>query len=93
VEPFIVYVAEEGWIDHNAMMGTDGVDEAPILLGWSVTRGLPQQYGVDCDDDTRRRLCKSQNSRCLADLGTGFMCQCQDGYDGNPYLPGGCQGY
>ncbi|XP_039824550.1 wall-associated receptor kinase 2-like isoform X1 [Panicum virgatum] len=73
------------------MMGTDGVDEAPILLAWSVARGLPPQP-QRCDDDTRRRLCKSQNSRCLADLGgAGFMCQCQDGYDGNPYLPGGCQ--
>ncbi|CAL4989055.1 unnamed protein product [Urochloa decumbens] len=91
VQPFIVYVAEDGWIDDNVMMGTDGVDEAPIVLGWSITQGLPQQHGDGCDDGIRRRLCKSQHSRCVADLGTGFMCQCDDGYDGNPYLAGGCQ--
>ncbi|CAO2145865.1 unnamed protein product [Urochloa humidicola] len=91
VEPFFVYVAEEGWIDDNVMMGTDGVVEAAIVLGWSITRGLPQQRGNGCNDGIHRRLCRSQHSHCLADLGTGFMCQCDDGYDGNPYLDGGCR--
>ncbi|KAF8701832.1 hypothetical protein HU200_033154 [Digitaria exilis] len=35
-------------------------------------------------------LCKSERSVCAA-RNLGYTCQCQDGYDGNPYLADGCQ--
>ncbi|CAN6362532.1 unnamed protein product [Urochloa humidicola] len=91
--PFGVYIVEERWVDENGLvqlvLGDLQLDDAPIVLEWSVTRGL--QHRDDCDDDIRSRLCKSQHSRCFSDIRTGFMCQCEDGYDGNPYLTGGCQ--
>ncbi|KAG2556334.1 hypothetical protein PVAP13_8NG124200 [Panicum virgatum] len=89
--PATVFVAEEGWCDENILLlRANGLEEAPILLDWSVTRGLPQHKG--CDDGIGRMPCKSERSSCLYDGQVGgFTCQCDDGYDGNPYLAGGCQ--
>nr|CAB3489392.1 unnamed protein product [Digitaria exilis] len=90
-EALNVFVAEEGWIDDYRMVGSYGAEEAPIVLGWSVTRGLPPGHNK-CDDDVRRLLCRSENSSCFGtDNLPGVTCQCDNGYDGNPYLPGGCK--
>ncbi|CAO2145866.1 unnamed protein product [Urochloa humidicola] len=85
--PVNVFVAEEGWVDSNGRVPTDEHEKVPMVLEWSVTKDLPR-HGV-CDNGIHRMLCKSQNSQCRS--GAGFTCQCNDGYDGNPYLAGGCQ--
>ena len=35
--------------------------------------------------------CRSGNSSC-ADVTNGYVCKCLEHYEGNPYLPNGCQG-
>jgi hypothetical protein len=45
--------------------------------------------------DAARSACRSSHSTCpnvTDNYRTGYGCPCQDGYDGNPYLDGGCQG-
>jgi len=74
--------------------------EVPLVLLWAVKqgqRGLPRvprmtsNATAACSGDARRLLCKSEHSVCAV-RNVGYTCQCQDGYDGNPYLPNGCQG-
>ncbi|XP_004980249.1 wall-associated receptor kinase 2 [Setaria italica] len=89
LQPAIVFIAEEGWVDKNGLLD-DELEEVPIVLEWSVTQGL--SHWNNCHDDMRQRvLCKSEQSRCSSDSPGRFTCQCEDGYDGNPYLLGGCQ--
>ncbi|GJN34640.1 hypothetical protein PR202_gb23322 [Eleusine coracana subsp. coracana] len=85
--PVNVFVAEEGWVDRTGLVGANELHEAPLLLRWMVRQGLPQRN--DCADDVRRELCKSQDSECRAQQ-PGYTCFCQTGYDGNPYISGGC---
>ncbi|CAN6362533.1 unnamed protein product [Urochloa humidicola] len=83
--PVNVFVVEEGWVDNNGRVPSDEHEEVPMVLDWSVTKDLPQRD--TCDNHIHRMLCKSQHSQCWG----GFTCSCNDGYDGNPYLSGGCQ--
>ncbi|KAF8730919.1 hypothetical protein HU200_016793 [Digitaria exilis] len=87
--PVNVLVGEEGWID-QLDRPADQVEllqeqEVPLVLKWGVAQDLPQ-CGGDCELD----VCKSDHA-IVSNEHSGITCQCEDGYDGNAYLSGGCQ--
>lgn len=62
----------------------------PLMLDWSVGN-------QPCDQAAKKMgplyACRANNSECVnATNGQGYLCNCSSGYDGNPYLEGGCQG-
>ncbi|KAK3160510.1 hypothetical protein QOZ80_1BG0060410 [Eleusine coracana subsp. coracana] len=73
----------------------------PVLLGWAIGSAPLAQDGMPPDnstwpaaDDAARGACKSRNSACrnvYTATRAGYVCDCQDGYSGNPYLTDGCQ--
>lgn len=90
--PVNVFVAEKGWVSNMSVRAQE-VRDVPFVLSWSVTRGLPprpeQAHYDDCSDHVRRMLCTSKNSFCeTAYPGPGYVCGCEPGFDGNPYLAG-----
>lgn len=62
----------------------------PMVVDWAVR-------DVDSCDVARRNgtgmyACLSSNSVCVDSVNDyGYMCNCSQGYKGNPYLLGGCQ--
>ncbi|KAM3317402.1 hypothetical protein ACQJBY_035202 [Aegilops geniculata] len=68
----------------------------PVVLQWAVAHDVPAYNSSHrCPDDITRSICKSAKSKCrdakyCEDRGA-YSCQCKKGYQGNPYLIGGCQ--
>ncbi|KAM3276125.1 hypothetical protein ACQJBY_044490 [Aegilops geniculata] len=63
--------------------------KVPIVLNWQIA----ESACVDAKKNTSSYACVSNHSSCV-DSTThkpGYRCKCSDGYEGNPYLAGGCQ--
>ncbi|KXG32614.2 hypothetical protein SORBI_3003G175100 [Sorghum bicolor] len=74
----------------------------PVVLDWAVasTPIVPGTPAADaagnssCPSDAARSACRGSHSAChnvTNNYRTGYVCRCQNGYDGNPYLSSGCQ--
>ncbi|XP_037456273.1 wall-associated receptor kinase 5-like [Triticum dicoccoides] len=60
----------------------------PLVLDWVVGNET-----CEVAQDMPSYACHSRNSMCVNSTnGQGYLCNCNDGYEGNPYLFDGCRG-
>lgn len=100
--PIAVRIAERGWFDGMSTKllrkNSRSAVPVPVVLEWAVASvhkpPTPVDVNSTCPKDPARSECRSSNSFCrnIANMfRSGYVCKCDDGYQGNPYLTGGCQ--
>lgn len=74
-------LSDKGLVDYSYLQTT----WLPVVLDWSIG-------GQKCNQLGNGSLC-SVNSTCSdSTVRTGYVCKCEPGYYGNPYLKEGCKG-
>ncbi|XP_075647943.1 wall-associated receptor kinase 2-like [Castanea sativa] len=85
------FVAEEGTYNFSSKDLKDFTkrnETTQVVLNWAIGN----QTCTEAKKDHPQKFACKNNSDCRDSVnGPGYWCNCSEGFEGNPYLPNGCQ--
>ncbi|PIN19042.1 Serine/threonine protein kinase [Handroanthus impetiginosus] len=82
------FVVEESVFSPANLTNFRDVKKLPMVVDW----GIDDKSCWEAQKNRSSYACNSSNSECSDPRnGSGYRCFCKKGYEGNPYLPHGCQ--
>uniref|UniRef100_A0A452XVB0 EGF-like domain-containing protein n=1 Tax=Aegilops tauschii subsp. strangulata TaxID=200361 RepID=A0A452XVB0_AEGTS len=100
--PARVFVATKGWFKQPSVSDellqtsrapSQDAMAVPVSLWWQVVgHGVEPDSNATsevCPENAARSVCRSNDSVCSKGS-KGYSCLCESGYQGNPYVAGGC---
>ncbi|EEE50613.1 hypothetical protein OsJ_30808 [Oryza sativa Japonica Group] len=86
-------VEKDNYTFSTADLRMDKNRTMPVRLDWAIRDNLTCSQARKTAAQVGGYACVSDNSDCHDSTnGPGYVCKCNSGYDGNPYLPNGCIG-
>ncbi|KAI9185785.1 hypothetical protein LWI28_010617 [Acer negundo] len=86
-----VFVIEDSQFHFSSSNLSSITKTVPTAVDWAITG---QGNCTEAESNPSLFACK-ENSKCyehpVNNSAGGYLCKCRDGYQGNPYLPHGCQ--
>ncbi|KAJ4776329.1 Wall-associated kinase family protein [Rhynchospora pubera] len=83
-----VFLASKSFNFDNSYLSRINDFKVPVTIQWSI------RSEGNCEANRLRTdfACRSANHDCYHSKSlAGYLCSCADGYEGNAYIPGGCQ--
>ena len=83
------FVAEQDQFDFNsACLKNLTYKNLPVVLEWAIGNETCKKAAQN-----KTAFACERNSYCHdLQITSGYLCKCKQGYQGNPYVPSGCQG-